>query len=201
MKTLKESILSRSSHGAEGFKEQRRNEMIKQVIDKVLNASSEFHMIWFLERNNLRLDKNTVKKIVNKLKRVLPEGALFGMMSYGVPQIAKQQVEWYNTINSYKYAYYRIEIKYAFRTTVRHMNGMLTKTLIEDIICLTEDSIYALDIPETKSILDELDTHFAKYVTQDEVEIVDKYQLKSKIGGRYRVYSFKDLTKEFGDKK
>ena len=197
MKTLKESILSRSSHGAEGFKEQRRNEMIKQVIDKVLNAHSEFHMIWFLERNNLRLDKDTVKKIVNKLKRVLPEGTLFGMTSYGVPQIAKQQAEWYDTVNIYKYAYYRIEIKYAFRTTTRHMNGISTKTLIEDIICLTEDSIYALDIPETKSILDELDTHFAKYMTQDKVEIVDKYSMESSIGGKYRIYSFNDLIKEF----
>ena len=201
MKTLKESILNHSSHGAEGFREQRRNEMIKQVIDKVLNASSEFRMLWFLEGNNLRLNKDTVKKIVNKLKRVLPEGALFGMTSYGVPQIAKQQTEWYDTVNSYKYAYYRIEIKYAFRTTVRHMNGMLTKTLIEDIICLTEDSIYALDIPETKSILDELDTHFAKYTTQDKVEIVDKYSMESSIGGKYRIYSFKDLIKEFVDRK
>ena len=200
MKTLKESILNHSSHGAEGFKEQRRNEMIKQVIDKVLNASSEFHMIWFLERNNLRLDKDTVKKIVNKLKRVLPEGALFGMTSYGVPQIAKQQAEWYNTVNRYRYAYYRIEIEYALRSTL-HNNSFTSRILLEDIICLTEDSIYALDIPETKNILDELDTQFAKYVTQDEVEIADKYQLKSKIGGRYRVYSFKDLTKEFGDRK
>ena len=201
MKTLKESILSRSSHGGEGFKEQRRNEMIKQVIDNVLNAHSEFHMLWFLEGNNLRLDKDTVKKIVNKLKKVLPEGALFGMTSYGVPQIAKQQAEWYNTVNRYRYAYYRIEIEYAFRTTARHMNGISSTTLIEDIICLTEDSIYALDIPETKSILDELDTHFAKYVTQDEVEIVDKYSMESSIGGKYRIYSFKDLIKEFVDRK
>ena len=29
MKTLKESILNRSNHGADGFKEQRRNEIEK----------------------------------------------------------------------------------------------------------------------------------------------------------------------------
>ena len=66
---------------------------------------------------------------------------------------------------------------------------------------MTEDSIYALDIPETKNILDELDTHFAKYTTQDKVEIVDKYSMESSIGGKYRIYSFKDLTKEFVDRK
>ena len=201
MQTLKESILNSANHSGEGFKAQRRNEITKQVIDKVLSAHSEFPMLWFLEGNNLRLDKDTVKKIVNKLKRVLPEGALFGINSYGVHQIAKQQVEWYDTVNRYRYAYYRLEIEYAFRTTTRHMNGISTTALIEDIICLTEDSIYVLDIPETKSILDELDTHFAKYVTQDEVEIVDKYSMKSSIGGKYRIYSFKDLTKEFVDRK
>ena len=67
--------------------------MTKQVIDNVLNAHSEFPMLLFLEGNNLRLDKNTIKKIVNKLKKTLPEGALFGMTSYGIPQIAKQTVE------------------------------------------------------------------------------------------------------------
>ena len=34
MKTLNESILNRSSHGAEGFKKQRRNEMIKDWLKK-----------------------------------------------------------------------------------------------------------------------------------------------------------------------
>ena len=154
-------------------------------------------MRWFLEDNNLRLDKDNVKKIVNKLKKALPEGALFGY-KYGVPQIAKQFVEKYDTIKftSIKYAYYEIEIAYAHRTDL-YRHGISQTEKREFIIYLTDDCIYALDIPETKSILAELDDHFSKYTTQDEVKLSDTFKMKSKIGGKYRVYSFKDLTKEF----
>lgn len=79
--------------------------------------------------------------------------------------------------------------------------GISQTSLIENIIYLTEDNIYALDIPDTKSILDELNIHFVKYTTQDEVKLSDPYEMESKLGGKYRVYSFKDLKKEFVDKK
>ena len=167
------------------------------IIDTILNANSEFRMLWFLEENNLRPDKDTVKKIVNKLKKALPEGALFGR-SYGVPQIAKQSVEWYGSVNftNPKYAYYKIEIAYAHQVDI-HRRGISQTELEEFLIYLTDECIYALDIPETKSILDELDKHFSGYKTQDDVKLSATYKMKSEIGGKYRVYSFKDLTKEF----
>ena len=193
MKSLYESILSKSGVGI-GVK-------TKQVVDSVLSANSEFPMYWFLEGNNLRLDKDTVKKIVNKLKKALPSGALFGS-SYGVPQIAKQSVEWYNTVKftSTRYAYYKIEISYGIKPWGPY-KGISQTEMDEFLIYLTEDYIYALDIPETKSMLAELDTHFDKYVTQDGVKLTDTYKMKSNIGGKYRIYSFKDLMKEFVERK
>ena len=169
----------------------------KPVIDGILNAASEFPMEWFLEGNNLRLDNDTVKKIVKKLKKALPERAIFGS-SYGIKQIAKQYVEQYGTakFTRPRYAYYKIEITYGTRPWGSYSHVSETE-MEEFLIYLTDDYICALDIPETKSILTELDTHFAKYVTQDEVKLTDTYKMKSKIGGKYRVYSFKDLKKEF----
>ena len=173
----------------------------KPVMDGVLNADTEFPMERFLEGNNLRLDKDTVKKIVNKLKKALPEGALFGS-SYGVRQIAKQSVERYNSVKYAhpRYAYYNIEIEYGTKPWGPY-RGVSRTTLDESLIHLTDDYIYALDIPETKSILTELDDHFTKYVTQDDVKLTDTYKMKSNIGGKYRIYSFKDIIKEFIDKK
>ena len=174
----------------------------KPVIDDILNSPSEFRMGYFLEKNNLRLDKDVVKKIVNKLKKVLPKEALFGS-SYGVKQIAKQGVENYDSVNytNPKYAYYMISIRFAFHDSRRGTYRIAESSKDEYIIYLTEDFIYALDIPETKNILNELDTHFAKYVTQDDIKIDNKYTIESNIGGKYRVYSFKDLIKEFKNNK
>ena len=195
MKSLYESILGSTKSGLKSFVWDKT----KPVIDNILNANSEYPMLWFLEGNNLRLDKDTVKKVVNKLKKVLPEKALFGMNQYGVPQIAKQRVECWNTSKTTnpRFAYYCIEIGYAIRNGLSFDNRIRLSILIEKLIWLTENGIYALDIPETKSILNELDTHFAKYVTQDEVKLTDSYTIWSKLGGKYRVYSFKDLKKEF----
>lgn len=198
MKSLYESILNSTNSGLHAPIWNKT----KPVIDSVLSAFSEFRMGWFLEGNNLRLeDKDTIKKIVNKLKKVLPEGALFGS-SYGIPQIAKQHVEKYNTsLHAHpRYAYYEIEISYARRTDF-YRHGISQTEISEYLICLTDDYIYALDIPETKSILDSLDKHFTKYTTQDEVKLIDTFMMKSKIGGKYRVYSFKDIKKEFIAKK
>jgi hypothetical protein len=174
----------------------------KPVIDDILNSPLEFDMGWFLEENNLRLDKDVVKKIVNKLKKALPKEALFGRI-YGVPQIAKQRVEDYRSVNyaNPKYAYYKISISYAFYDTLRDTRRITQSSENEYIIYLTKDFIYALDISETKNILDELDTHFAKYVTKDDIKRDDKYTIESNIGGKYRVYSFKDLIKEFKNNK
>ena len=197
MRSLYESILGSNSAD---LRSTIRNKT-KPVIDGVLNAASEFPMEWFIEGNDLRLDKDTVKKIVNKLKKALPEGALFGS-SYGVPQIAKQRIEKYDT-NKHanpRYAYYKIKIAYAYRTDL-YRHSISETEMGEYIIYLTEDYIYALDIPETKSILAELDDHFAKYAAQDEVKLTDTYKMKSRIGGKYRIYSFKDLIKEFIDRK
>lgn len=192
MKSLYESILSSTKSGLRSFVWDKT----KPVIDKILNANSEFPMLWFLEGNNLRLDNDTVKKIINKLKKVLPKEALFGINQYGVPQIAKQTIESWDTsrFTNQRCAYYCIEIEYAIRDENRKIRQ---KTLNEYIIWLTEDGICALDIPETKSMLNELDTHFDKYDTQNIVNLTSTYSLKSKLDGKYRVYSFKDLTKEF----
>lgn len=194
MKSLYESILSSTKTGLRSFVWDKT----KPVIDRVLNANSEFPMLWFLEGNNLRLDNDVVKKIVNKLKKVLPEKALFGINQYGVHQIAKQTIEKYNTVgpNNSRHAYYDIEIEYAIRPLAQH-RGISQTSLIENIIYLTEDNIYALDIPETKSMLKELDTHFDKYDIQNIVNLTSSYSLESKLGGKYRIYSFKDLKKEF----
>ena len=194
MKSLYESILSSTKSGLKSFVWDKT----KPVIDDVITARTEFPMLWFLEGNNLRLDKDTVNKIVNKLKKVLPKNAVFGR-NYGIRQIDKQNVEEYNSANSpnhLKYSYYKIEIEYAIRPLGKSRSVSRTG-MSEFLIYLTEDCIYALDIPETKSILNELDTHFAKYVTQDEVKLTDSYTIWSKLGGKYRIYSFKDLIKEF----
>ncbi len=196
MKSLYESILSSTKTGLRSFVWDKT----KPVIDKILNANSEFPMLWFLEGNNLRLDKDTVKKVVNKLKKVLPKKALFGMDQYGVPQIAIQTVEKWDTtrFTNQRYAYYCIEIEYAIRDENRKIRQ---RALNEYIIWLTEDGICALDIPETKSILNELDTHFDKYDIQNEVNLTSTYNpesnIESNLGAKYRVYSFKDLKKEF----
>ena len=184
---IKESILSKAGVGI-GIK-------TKQVVDDVITARTEFPMLWFLEGNNLRLDKDAVNKIVNKLKKVLPKDAVFGR-NYGIRQIAKQDVEKYYSVNypDIKYACYNIEITYGVKRGSRFSTRTETR---EFLIHLTYDHIYALDIPETKSILDELDTHFAKYTTQDEVKLSPTYTVWSEIGGKYRIYSFKDLKKEF----
>ena len=184
---IEESILSKAGVGI-GIK-------TKQVVDDVITASTEFPMLWFLEGNNLRLDSDTVKKITTKLKKALPEGAFFNTRD-GIRQIAKQDVEKYGSVNypDIKYAYYNIEITYG----VKRGSRFSTRTeMREFIIRLTYDHIYALDIPETKSMLDELDTYFAKYTTQDEVKLSPTYTIWSEIGGKYRIYSFKDLKKEF----
>lgn len=195
---IQESILSSTSAGKSFILNK-----IKPIIDKIINSNSVFPMEWFLEGNNLRLEKDTVKKIVNKLKKVLPERALFGD-TYGVPQIAKQNVEECDSVNySYllkKYAYYKIKIEYAYRPDFYEPSISVTEKS-EYIIYLTDDYICALDIPETKSILYNLDEHFTKYTTQDEVKLTDTHKMKSKIGGKYRVYSFKDITKEFVERK
>ena len=195
MKSLYESILSSTKSGLKPFVWDKT----KPVIDNILNANSEYPMEWFLEGNNLRLDNDTIKKIVNKLKKVLPEKALFGMNQYGVPQIAKQRVECWNTSKTTnpRFAYYCIEIGYAIRNGLSFDNRIRSRILIEKLIWLTEDNICALDIPETKSILNELDTHFDKYDIQNVVNLTSTYSLESKLGGKYRIYSFKDLKKEF----
>ena len=160
------------------------------VIDKILNARSEFPMMRFLEENNLRLDKDNVKKIVNKLKKTLPSDAKFGMTKYGVRRLADQRLEDYGTtIIDPKYGYYNINIEYGQKRGY--------DSLIERILELHETGIYALDIPETKSIIDVLDKHFKDYTAKEEVKLHQWYNLKSEIGGKYRIYSFKDLTKEF----
>ena len=206
MKSLYESILDDEDVLVNNAKDFNNWKIIynktKPVIDDILNSPLEFDMRWFLEENNLRLDKDVIKKIANKLKKVLPKEALFGRI-YGVPQIAKQRVEDYNSVNyaNPKYAHYRISISYAFYDTMRGTRGVAQSSKNEYIIYLTQDFIYALDIPETKNILDELDTHFAKYVTQDDIKGDNKYTIKSNIGGKYRVYSFKDLIKEFKNRK
>ena len=191
MKSLYESILSSTKSGLKSFVWDKT----KPVIDDVITARTEFPMLWFLEENNLRLDSDTIKKITNKLKKALPEGAFFNARD-GIRQIAKQDVEKYGSVNypDLKYAYYNIEITYGVNRGSRYS----TRTeMREFIIYLTYDHIYALDIPETKSMLDELDTHFDKYTTQDEVKPTNTFTMWSEIGGKYRVYSFKDLKKEF----
>lgn len=206
MKTLYESILDNEDVLVNNAKNYINWKIIydktKLVIDDILSSPSEFRMEWFLEENNLRLDKDVVKKIINKLKKVLPKEALFGRI-YDVPQIAKQRVEDYDSVNytNPKYAHYKISILYAFYDTRRDTRRVAKSSKDEYIIYLTKDFIYALDIPETKNILDELDTHFAKYVTQDDIKIDDEYTIESSIGGKYRAYSFKDLIKEFKNRK
>ena len=193
MKSLYESILSSTKSGLKSFVWDKT----KPVIDDVITARTEFPMLWFLEGNNLRLDKDTVNKIVNKLKKVLPKNAVFGR-NYGIRQIAKQDVEKYYTANypDLKYACYNIEITYGVK--IGGPRNFSTRTeMREFLIHLTYDHIYALDIPETKSMLDELDTHFTKYATQDEVKLSPTYTIWSELGGKYRIYSFKDLIKEF----
>lgn len=193
MKSLYESILGSTKSGLKSFVWDKT----KPVIDSILNNNTWYPMGCFLEENNLRLDNDNIKKIVNKLKKLLPEKALFGIRQYSVPQISKQHIEWWNTVRlaNPRFAFYRLEIQYVIRDNLD--NKIKKRTLDENIIWLTEDNIYALDIPETKRILDELDTHFDKYDTIKNVDITSEYYLESKFGAKYRVYSFKDLIKEF----
>lgn len=58
MKSLYETILTSTNSGLHATIWNKT----KPVIDSVLNSSSEFPVGWFLEGNNIRLDKDTAKK-------------------------------------------------------------------------------------------------------------------------------------------
>jgi hypothetical protein len=200
MKSLYESILDNDivskadKEGARFLKGEEILRKMKPELDKIFQASTEFPMRDFLEDHGFRLDKDTVKKIVGKLKKKLPPNARFGR-KYGVRQLADQHVEDYGSARSNPpYGFYRIEIEYV---TDGHRPGSIsTSSVDEEILHLYEAVLYALEIPETKDMLDKLDEYFEDYTTKEEIKISNSYTLKSKVGGKYRIYDFHHLKKE-----
>ena len=197
MKSLYESILDTEGDilknvdkkGTRFLKAEKILQKMKPSLDKIFQAKTEFPMKAFLENNGLRLDKSDVKKIVNKLKKKLPSDAKFGR-KYGVSRLADQNVEDYGTAwADPQFGYYKIDIRYA-------PGGHPDDDLIEDILLVYDTALYVLDIPETKSITDVLDEHFEDYIVEEEVKLSRWYILKSKIGGKYRIYDFYHLKKE-----
>ena len=72
MKTLKESILNRSSHGAEGFKTQRK-EMIEQWL-------KEYNVKNYTISNDYTIDINGYVNLVGKDLTEFPEYIQFGVV-------------------------------------------------------------------------------------------------------------------------
>ncbi len=198
MKSLYESILdteddilkSVDKKGAIFLKAKEILQKMKPMLDGIFQAkwSTEVPMQTFLEDNKLRLVKDDVKKIVNKLKKKLPPDAKFGS-KYGIRRLADQNVEDYGTtFSDPRFGYYNISIDY--------VTGRSLDTLTEHILELHETAIYALDIPETKSIIDVLDEHFEDYIVTEKIKISSWGVLKSEIGGKYRIYDFRHIKKE-----
>lgn len=185
MKTLYESILGASRAGKSAIDEEKTIELACAII----NGSSEFPMKGFIEENGLLLDKQITEKVAKMLSKIRPDGTSFGKFAV---RTLKQQIEmnptnfssvkWTNP----KYAYYGIELEYAIQTTGRRGGS---GRLIQCIVKLFEDKIEALDIPETKSIIDVLSEHFSKYSTTKGTKGEDL--------GDYRTYYFKDIKKQF----
>lgn len=203
MKTLYESILdseydvlkNADKKGARFLKGEEILRKMKPKLDEIFRADTEFPMLDFLESHGLRLDKNAVKKIVDKLKKKLPSDAKFGMNKYGVKQIADQHVEDYGSARANPpYGFYLIGIKCAIDGL--RPGSISTRSVDEEILHLYETFIYALDIPETKDMLDKLDEYFEDYTTEKEIKISNSYVLKSNLGGQYRKYDFRHLKKE-----
>ncbi len=203
MKSLYESILDNENDilqnvdkkGAIFLKGEEILRKMKPRLDKIFHASTEFPMKAFLENNGLRLTKSDIEKIVNKLGKKLPPYAKFGMAKYGVHHLADQNVEEYGTAHSNPpFGFYKIEIEYA--ATGPRPRSISISDLDEEILQLYETSIYVLEIPETKDMLDKLNEYFEDYTTEEEIKISNSYIIKSKIGGKYRVYNLKRLKKE-----
>ena len=200
MKSLYESILDSDivskadNKGGRYVKAKGLIFKMKSKLDRIFHANTEFPMLEFLEDHGFRLDKNTIKKIVDKLKKKLPTDAKFGQ-KYGVRQLADQNVEEYGSARSNPpFGYYKVDIEYA--TNGPRPRTMGFHNLDEEILHLYETFIYALDIPETKDMLDKLDEYFEDYTTAEEIKVTDLYILKSRIGGKYRIYDFYHLKKE-----
>ena len=202
MKSIYESLLddqydilnSADKKGARLLKGERILRMMKPKLDEILQSRTEFSMLHFLEDHGFRLDKDNVKKIVGKLKKKLPLNARFGR-KYGVRQLADQRVEDYGSARANPpYGFYLIRIECA--TDGPRPGSISTRSVDEEILHLYETAIYALDIPETKDMLDKLDEYFDGYTTEEEIKITNSYILKSKIGGKYRIYDLRHLKKE-----
>ena len=184
MKTLYESILGTSRAGKSAIDEEKTIEL----VNAILNSSSEFPMKGFIEENGLLLDKQTTEKVAKMLSKIGPHGSTFGKVG---TRTLKQQIEmnpahfdsvtWTNP----KYAYYSIFLEYGITNGRRGVNG----SLIQYIVKLFEDKIEVLDIRETKSIIDVLSEHFTKYSTTKGTKEEDL--------GDYRTYYFKDIKKQF----
>jgi len=200
MKSLYESILDSDlvdKADKKGDRYVKAEELIRKMKPKlalIFQASTEFPMLNFLEDHGFRLDKNTVKKIVDKLKKKLPSGVKFGT-EYGVRRISDQHVEGYGSAwSNPSYGFYRIEIEYV--TDGPRRGSISTGSIAEELLHLYETFICALEIPETKDMLDKLDEYFEDYTTKEEIKISNSYTLKSKVGGKYRIYDFHHLKKE-----
>jgi hypothetical protein len=200
MKSLYESILDNDivskadKKGDRFLKGEAMLRAIKLKLEEIFYASTEFPMLHFLEDHGFRLDKDNVKKIVGKLKKKLPPNARFGR-KYGVRQLADQSAEDYGSARSNPpYGFYRIEIEYV--TDGSRPGSISTSSLDVEVLHLYEAVLYALDIPETKDLLDKLDEYFEDYTTKEEIKISNSYTLKSKVGGKYRIYDFHHLKKE-----
>ena len=73
MKTLKESILSRSSHGAKGFEAQRRTEMIKEWL-------KEYDIENYTINRDFTIDVNESINLYNMDNEEFPEYIQFGVV-------------------------------------------------------------------------------------------------------------------------
>ena len=200
MKTLYESILDNDildkvdKKGYRFLKGEAMLRMMKPKLDMILQARTEFPMLNFLEDHGFRLDKNAIKKIVDKLKKKLPSNAKFGR-KYGVRQLADQPVEEYGSAwATPPFGFYRIGIEYA--TDGPRPGSISTDSSDEELLHLYETVIYALDIPETKDMLDKLDEYFEDYTTEETIKVSNSYTLKSRVGGKYRIYDLRHLKKE-----
>lgn len=190
MKSLYETILKTTGSGKAAYFAQNT----KKVVDKVFGTTEYGPFIQFLKDNNLLLDKDHTYRIMLKMVKssFVPYNAEFKKGQTLEDQL-KKGPEDFSVMNGTGFASYDLTVEY---TIPDKKNGNIFAPC-ERILSFQRDSICVLAIPETESLIKELDKHFEKSTKIDKILYNDRAFFSSRIGGKYLKYMFVDMKKEF----
>ena len=184
MISLYESILQSTDSG-------KKNYMLNKTIaavNKVLSTTGSYVMEKFMRDNNLVLDDDIAKRIQDKLYKsnYLPYVA--------VPYKSKdsEPIE-FGTMSKSGFAYCDVIAEYS----VPERKGASVSSICERIFSMGKNWMVMLAIPETEKLLKEMDKHFSKHAVDTSVNYGGRSSFTSRIGGKYHIYFFDDLIKEF----